>query len=159
MRAGAGSSSVLEAADTSRGYARAVSVTLEDLARLRRVRDRMDRDYAQPLDVPGLARAALMSTAHFSRQFREAYGETPYSYLMTRRIERAKALLRRGDVSVTDACVAVGCSSLGSFSAKFSEVVGMNPSEYRDADHRSLLAIPSCEVRVLTRPRRAGQRS
>lgn len=136
-----------------------MTVTLEDLARLRRVRDRMDRDYAQPLDVPGLARSALMSTAHFSRQFREAYGETPYSYLMTRRIERAKALLRRGDVSMTDACVAVGCSSLGSFSAKFSEVVGMSPSEYRAADHRSLLAIPSCEARVLTRPRRAGQRS
>lgn len=159
MRAGAGSSSVLEAADAARGYARAVAVTLEDLARLRRVRDRMDRDYAQPLDVVGLARSALMSTAHFSRQFREAYGETPYSYLMTRRIERAKALLRQGDVSVTDACIAVGCSSVGSFSAKFSEVVGMSPSTYRAADHRSLHPIPSCVARVLTRPRRTRQRS
>jgi transcriptional regulator GlxA family with amidase domain len=146
-------------ADAPRGYARAVSVTLADLARLRRVRDRMDRDHAQPLDVPGLARSALMSTAHFSRQFREAYGETPYSYLMTRRIERAKALLRRGDVSVTDACIAVGCSSLGSFSATFSEVVGMSPSEYRATDHRLLDTLPSCEARVLTRPRRARHRT
>ena len=101
---------------------------LDELRRLRRARDRMDREYAQPLDVPALARTALMSTAHFSRRFREAYGETPYSYLMTRRIERAAALLRRGDVSVTEACFAVGCTSLGSFSARFTEIVGETPA-------------------------------
>src|SRR5205807_7987583 len=93
-------------------------VNPEDPAHLRRARDLMDREYARPLDVPAMARAALMSPAHFSRQFRAAYGETPYSYLMTRRIERAKALLRRGDMSVTDVCIAVGCTSLGSFSAR-----------------------------------------
>jgi AraC-like DNA-binding protein len=100
---------------------------LDELRHLRRARDRMDREYAQPLDVAALARTALMSTAHFSRRFREAYGETPYSYLMTRRIERATALLRRGDMSVTDACFAVGCTSLGSFSARFTQVVGETP--------------------------------
>ena len=101
---------------------------LDELRHLRRARDRMDREYASPLDVPELARTALMSTAHFSRQFREAYGETPYSYLMTRRIERATALLRRGDMSVTEACFAVGCTSLGSFSARFTQVLGETPS-------------------------------
>src|SRR6266511_834272 len=103
-------------------------VTLEDLVRLRRARDLMDRDYAKPLDVPALARVALMSPGHFSRSFRAAYGETPYSYLMTRRIERAKALLRRGDLTVPEVCFAVGCTSLGSFSARFTELVGERPS-------------------------------
>ena len=108
---------------------------LDDLVRLRRARDRIDRDYAEPLDVPALAREALMSAGHFSRSFREEYGETPYAYLMTRRIERAKALLRRGDLSVTEVCVAVGCTSLGSFSSRFSELVGESPSAYRARDH------------------------
>src|SRR6201995_1496228 len=108
---------------------------LADLARLRRARDLMDREYASPLDVAALARTALMSTAHFSRQFRAAYGETPYAYLMTRRIERAKALLRQGDLSVTEVCLAVGCTSLGSFSARFSALVGESPSAYRQRNH------------------------
>ena len=105
---------------------------IADLAHLRRARDLMDRDYAEPLDVPAMARAALMSPAHFSRKFRAAYGETPYAYLMTRRIERAKALLRQG-MSVTDTCIAVGCTSLGSFSSRFTEIVGETPSQYRRA--------------------------
>src|SRR4051794_32175719 len=117
---------------------------LADLAHLRRARDLMDRDYAKPLDVPAMARTALMSPAHFSRQFRAAYGETPYSYLMTRRIERAKALLRRGDMSVTDVCFAVGCTSLGSFSARFTELVGESPSSYRNRDHSSTAQVPGC---------------
>ncbi len=125
---------------------------LENLAHLRRARDLMDREYARPLDVAALARAALMSTAHFSRQFREAYGETPYAYLMTRRIERAKALLRRGDMSVTDACMAVGCSSLGSFSTRFTELVGETPTAYRARDHSALASVPGCVARDLTRP-------
>src|ERR1700712_2093949 len=107
----------------------------EDLGHLRRARDFMDREYARPLDVPSMARAALMSPAHFSRLFKATYGETPYTYLLTRRIERAKALLRRGDVSVTDACLMVGCTSLGSFSARFTEIVGESPSAYRARDH------------------------
>ena len=127
---------------------------LADLAHLRRARDLMDREYAQPLDVPAMARAAVMSPAHFARRFRAAYGETPYSYLMTRRIERAKALLRQG-ASVTDACIAVGCTSLGSFSARFTEVVGMTPSQYRARDHRGLEAVPPCVSKAATRPRRA----
>lgn len=114
----------------------------------------MDREYAQPLDVAALSRTALMSSAHFSRRFREAYSETPYSYLMTRRIERAKALLRGGD-SVTDACFAVGCTSLGSFSAKFTEIVGETPSAYRARSHEALKVVPGCQTMVLTRPRRA----
>jgi len=126
---------------------------LANLAHLRRARDLMDRDYAQPLDVPAMARAALMSPAHFSRRFRAAYGETPYSYLMTRRIERAKALLRRG-MSVTDTCVAVGCTSLGPFSARFSEIIGQSPSQYRARDHRNLEVVPSCVSMIATRPRR-----
>jgi AraC-like DNA-binding protein len=126
---------------------------LADLAHLRRARDLMDREYAQPLDVPAMARAALMSPAHFSRKFRAAYGETPYSYLMTRRIERAKALLREG-MSVTDACMAVGCTSLGSFSSRFTEVVGETPSQYRAHDHRDLNRAPPCVTKVATRPRR-----
>jgi AraC-like DNA-binding protein len=131
---------------------------LDELRRLRRARDRMDREYAQPLDVPALARTALMSTAHFSRRFREAYGETPYAYLMTRRIERAAALLRRGDMSVTDACFAVGCTSLGSFSARFTQVAGETPSAYRARDHRELEVVPGCQAMLLTRPRRPSER-
>jgi AraC-like DNA-binding protein len=131
---------------------------LDELRLLRRARDRMDREYAEPLDVPALARTALMSTAHFSRCFREAYGETPHSYLMTRRIERAGALLRRGDMSVTEACFAVGCTSLGSFSARFTQVVGETPSAYRARDHSELEAVPGCQAMVLMRPRRPARR-
>ncbi len=127
---------------------------LDELRRLRRARNRMDRDYADPLDVPALARTAIMSTGHFSRRFREAYGETPYAYLMTRRIERAAALLRRGDLSVTDVCFAVGCTSLGSFSSRFTELVGQTPSAYRAADHDDLRLLAGCQAMVLTRPRR-----
>jgi AraC-like DNA-binding protein len=127
---------------------------LADLARLRRARDLMDREYARPLDVAELARTALMSPAHFSRQFRAAYGETPYAYLMTRRIERAKALLRRGELSVTEVCLAVGCTSLGSFSARFTQVVGETPTAYRARDHGELVSVPGCIARELTRPGR-----
>ncbi len=125
---------------------------LRDLARLRRVRDRIDREYAKPLDVEALARGVHMSAGHLSRQFRLAYGESPYSYLMTRRIERAMALLRRGDLSVTEVCFAVGCQSLGTFSTRFTELVGMPPSVYRRraADHAA--GIPSCVVRHVARP-------
>ena len=126
---------------------------LADLAHLRRARDLMDREYARPLDVPAMARVALMSPGHFSREFRAAYGETPYSYLMTRRIERAKALLRQG-MSVTDTCFAVGCTSLGSFSSRFSEIVGQTPSGYRARDHSDLEAVSACVSKVGTRPRR-----
>jgi AraC-like DNA-binding protein len=126
---------------------------MADLAHLRRARDRIDRDYAQPLDVSAMARTALMSPAHFSRKFRAAYGETPYSYLMTRRMERAKAFLRQG-MSVTETCVAVGCTSLGSFSSRFTEIVGETPSQYRGQDHRHIEVIPSCVSMVVTRPRR-----
>jgi AraC-like DNA-binding protein len=131
-------------------------VTPEDLAELvhlRRARDLMDREYTRPLDVPTMAQAALMSPAHFSRRFKATYGETPYSYLMTVRIERAQTLLRQG-MSVTDACMAVGATSLGSFSAKFTEVVGETPSQYRARDHGDLVLLPDCIVRVATRPRR-----
>jgi AraC-like DNA-binding protein len=127
---------------------------LSNLAHLRRARDLMDREYASRLDVATLARAALMSRAHFSRQFRTAYGETPYSYLMTRRIERAQALLRRGDMSVTEACLAVGCTSLGSFSARFTQLVGETPTRYRARDHSALAGVPSCVAREFTRPTR-----
>jgi len=113
----------------------------------------MDRDYAQPLDVPAMARTALMSPAHFSRKFRAAYGETPYSYLMTRRIERAKAFLREG-MSVTDTCMMVGCTSLGSFSSRFTEIVGETPSQYRARDHRDRQLVPSCVSKIATRPQR-----
>ncbi len=137
----------------SRDYAGIVTPEeLANLAYLRRARDLMDREYARPLDVAALARAALMSSAHFSRQFRAAYGETPYAYLMTRRIERAKALLRRGELSVTEVCMAVGCSSLGSFSARFTELVGETPTAYRARDHRALASVPGCLARDLTRP-------
>ncbi len=125
---------------------------LANLAHLRRSRDLMDREYARPLDVATLARAALMSTAHFSRQFRATYGETPYAYLMTRRIERAKALLRRGEMSVTEVCVAVGCTSLGSFSARFTQLVGQTPTAYRARDHSALASVPGCVAKDLTRP-------
>jgi AraC-like DNA-binding protein len=127
-------------------------VTLEDLVRLRRARDVINRDYAEPLDVPALARVALMSPGHFSRSFRAAFGETPYSYLMTRRIERAKALLRRGDMTVTEVCFAVGCTSLGSFSSRFTELVGESPSAYRARDHHEAAAIPSCYAKKYSRP-------
>ncbi|MER5870324.1 helix-turn-helix transcriptional regulator [Streptomyces sp. NPDC002044] len=125
---------------------------LSDLARLRRVRDRIDREYAQPLDVEALARGANMSAGHLSRQFRQAYGESPYSYLMTRRIERAMALLRRGDLSVTEVCFEVGCSSLGTFSTRFSELVGMPPSVYRSRAAGGVEGIPSCVAKQVTRP-------
>lgn len=131
---------------------------LANLAHLRRARDLMDREYARPLDVAELARAALMSIAHFSRQFRAAYGETPYAYLMTRRIERAKALLRLGDLSVTEVCMAVGLSSLGSFSARFTQLTGETPTAYRARDHRALASVPGCVARDITRPRREPSR-
>jgi transcriptional regulator GlxA family with amidase domain len=129
----------------------------DDLVRLRRARDMMDRDFAEPLDVPALARQALMSPGHFSRSFRAAFGETPYSHLMTRRIERAKALLRRGDLTVTDVCFAVGCTSLGSFSSRFTELVGETPSAYRARTHDEGAAIPACFAKMLTRPVRNGE--
>ena len=131
-----------------------MSEELANLAHLRRARDLIDLDYARPLEVAVLARAALMSSAHFSRQFRAAYGETPYAYLMTRRIERAKALLRLGEMSVTEVCIAVGCSSLGSFSARFTEIVGETPTAYRARDHGALASVPGCIAKDLTRPSR-----
>jgi AraC-like DNA-binding protein len=125
---------------------------LRDLARLRRVRDRMDREYAQPLDVEALARGVYMSAGHLSRQFKLAYGESPYSYLMTRRIERAMALLDRGDLSVTEVCFQVGCSSLGTFSTRFTELVGMAPSSYRRDAARATAGIPPCVAKQVSRP-------
>ena len=125
---------------------------LRDLARLRRVRDRIDREYAQPLDVEALARGAHMSAGHFSRQFRLAYGESPYGYVMTRRIERAMALLRRGDLSVTEVCFAVGCSSLGTFSTRFTELVGVPPSTYRRHAAGATAGMPSCVAKQVTKP-------
>jgi len=125
---------------------------LSDLAWLRRVRDRIDREYAQPLDVEALARGAHMSAGHLSREFRRAYGESPYSYLMTRRIERAMALLRRGDLSVTEVCFEVGCASLGTFSTRFTELVGMPPSVYRDRARDGSAELPACVARQVTRP-------
>jgi AraC-like DNA-binding protein len=126
---------------------------LRDLALLRRVRDRIDREYAEPLDVEALARGAHMSAGHLSRQFKLAFGESPYSYLMTRRIERAMALLRRGDMSVTEVCFAVGCSSLGTFSTRFTELVGVPPSVYRrEVAARATAGMPSCVAKQVTRP-------
>jgi AraC-like DNA-binding protein len=125
---------------------------LRDLALLRRVRDRIDRDYAQPLDVEALARDAHMSAGHLSRQFRLAYGESPYSYVMTRRIERAMALLRRGDLSVTEVCFEVGCSSLGTFSTRFTELVGMPPSAYRRYEAGAMAGMPPCVAKQVTKP-------
>ncbi len=125
---------------------------LRDLAWLRRVRDRIDREYAQPLDVEALARGVNMSSGHLSREFRRAYGESPYSYLMTRRIERAMAFLRRGDLSVTDVCFAVGCSSLGTFSTRFTELVGVPPSVYRREAAQATAGMPACVAKQVTRP-------
>lgn len=129
---------------------------VDELRRLRRARDRMDREYAEPLDVPALARTALMSPAHFSRRFREAYAETPYSYLMTRRVERAAVLLREGRLSVTEVCFAVGCTSLGSFSSRFTALVGETPSAYRARGHDELRGISPCHAMVVTRPRKTS---
>jgi AraC-like DNA-binding protein len=126
--------------------------SIDDLTRLRRVRDRIDREYAKPLNVEALAAGVHMSSGHLSRQFRAAYGESPYSYLMTRRIERAMALLRRGDLSVTEVCFEVGCSSLGTFSSRFSELVGTSPSEYRREEGEALAGMPSCLARSVSRP-------
>src|SRR5918998_3458829 len=125
---------------------------LRDLARLRRVRDRIDREYAQPLDVEALARGAAMSAGHLSREFKRAYGESPYSYVMTRRIERAMALLRRGDLSVTEVCFEVGCSSLGTFSSRFTELVGVPPSVYRRHAARATAGMPPCVAKQVTKP-------
>ena len=125
---------------------------LRDLALLRRVRDRIDREYARPLDVEALARGVHMSAGHLSRQFKAAYGEPPYSYLMTRRIERAMALLRRGDLSVTEVCFTVGCSSLGTFTTRFSELVGVSPGAYRQQQLDAAAGIPSCVEKQVTRP-------
>jgi AraC-like DNA-binding protein len=132
---------------------------LNDLALLRRVKDRIDRDYAQPLDVEALARDVHMSAGHLSRQFRLAYGESPYSYLMTRRIERAMALLRRGDMSVTEVCFEVGSSSLGTFSTRFTELVGMPPSVYRQEAAGDMAGVPACITKQVTRPIRRPKRS
>jgi AraC-like DNA-binding protein len=131
---------------------RAAAQHLRDLALLRRVRDRIDREYAQPLDVEALARGVNMSAGHLSRQFRLAFGESPYSYLMTRRVERAMALLRRGDLSVTDICFEVGCSSLGTFSTRFTELVGMPPSSYRRLEAGAMAGTPPCVAKQVTRP-------
>jgi AraC-like DNA-binding protein len=129
---------------------------ITDLAHLRRARDFIDRNFASPLDVPAMAGVASMSPSHFARRFRAVYGETPYSYLMTRRMERAKAFLRQG-MSVTDTCIAVGCTSLGSFSTRFNEIVGETPSGYRSRDHHGVEALPSCVSKVALRPRRLLQ--
>jgi AraC-like DNA-binding protein len=138
--------------------ARAEDTRLEDLARLRRVRDRIDREYAKPLNVQALAAGVHMSSGHLSRQFRESFGESPYSYLMTRRIERAMALLRRGDLNVTEVCFEVGCSSLGTFSTRFAELVGMSPSEYRREEAGAVEGMDSCVAKVVTRPIRERAR-
>ena len=130
---------------------------IAELAHLRRARDLLDREYARPLDVPGMAREALMSASHFSRCFRDAYGETPYAYPQTRRVERAMALLRRGDLSVTDVCLAVGFTSLGSFSSTFTRLVGEPPSAYRARDHTRMAPVPPCVARAWTRPSRNGE--
>ncbi len=129
-------------------------MTPEEAAHLRRAKDLVDRSYAQPLDVAALARHAHVSPAHFSRRFKEAFGETPYSWLMTRRVERAMSLLRLGEESVTEVCMEVGCTSLGSFSSRFTELVGMTPREYQRADHSDLIGVPGCVVKQVTRPRR-----
>ena len=136
-----------------RGWVSAAPQSPQILAHLRRARDLIDRAYAEPLDVPTMAARAYMSPAHFSREFKLAYGETPYAYLMTRRVERAMALLRAGS-SVTDACMAVGATSLGSFSSTFSALVGESPSAYRARPHDAVEAMPTCIARLLTRPTR-----
>jgi AraC-like DNA-binding protein len=137
---------------TAMSGAPATEQHLRDLATLRRVRDRIDREYAQPLNVEALASDAHMSAGHFSRSFRQAYGESPYGYVMTRRIERAMALLRRGDLSVTDVCFEVGCSSLGTFSTRFTELVGVAPSAYRRLQADATAGMPSCVAKQVTRP-------
>ena len=137
----------------SRVTSRATSAQrLRDLVRLRRVRDRIDREYAQPLDVEALARGVHMSAGHLSREFRLVYGESPYAYLITRRIERAMALLRRGDLNVTEVCFAVGCSSLGTFSSRFTELVGVPPSVYRRDAARATAGMPPCVAKQVTKP-------
>ncbi|MEV4383357.1 helix-turn-helix transcriptional regulator [Streptosporangium sp. NPDC049644] len=143
------------------GWGRALTAAqgLKDLARLRRVRDRIDREYAQPLNVEALAHGVHMSAGHLSRQFKLAYGESPYSYLMTRRIERAMALLRRGDLSVTEVCFTVGCSSLGTFSTRFTELVGMPPSVYQRRVAGAAAGMPSCLAKQVTRPVRNREAS
>jgi AraC-like DNA-binding protein len=133
------------------------TVDCGDLAHLRRARDLLDREYASPLNIPAMARVALMSPWHFSRRFREAYGETPYGYLQTRRVERAMALLRRGELSVTDVCMTVGFTSLGSFSSTFTKLVGEPPSVYRARDHSRLAPVPPCVTRAWTRPSKNGE--
>ena len=150
---------VLKVPSDEQPTAKQISVTLRLLPRssaiarsMRRVRDRIDREYAQPLDVEALARGAHMSAGHLSREFRLAYGESPYSYLMTRRVERAMALLRRGDLGVTEVCFAVGCSSLGTFSTRFTELVGMPPSTYRRLAARATAGMPPCVAKQVTRP-------
>ena len=132
-----------------------MGANLDELRRLRRARDQMDREYPRPLNVAALARTASMSPAHFSRRFGEAYSESPYSYLMTRRVERAKALLRRGDLSVTEVCCEVGWTSLGSFSTRFTQLVGESPSSYQARSHDGLRVVSPCQIMVLTRPRKA----
>lgn len=132
-------------------------VDSDDLAHLRRARDLLDREYAKPLNVPLMARTALMSPSHFARRFRHVYGETPYGYLQTRRVERAMALLRRGDLSVTDVCMTVGFTSLGSFSSTFTRLVGEPPSAYRARDHSLIAPVPPCVARAWTRPGRNGE--
>ena len=128
------------------------SQRLRDLARLRRVKDRIDREYAHPLDVEALARGAHLSAGHLSREFKKAFGESPYSYLMTRRIERAMTLLRKGDRTVTEVCFAVGCQSLGTFSTRFTELVGVSPSVYRQESGSATAGMPSCVAKQVTRP-------
>lgn len=150
---------VREDAEVSPNHSTSQEQRLRTLAALRRVRDRMDREYAQPLDVEALARGVHMSAGHLSREFRSAYGESPYGYLMTRRIERAMALLRRGDLSVTEVCFEVGCSSLGTFSTRFTELVGMSPSAYRRQAADGAAGIPSCLEKQVTRPLRNRESS
>lgn len=137
-------------------YSEALAAEVAELVRLRRARDLMDREFERPLDVASIARKAFMSQAHFSRRFRKAYGESPHAYLMTRRIERAMALLRRGDLSVTEVCMAVGSTSLGSFSANFTRLVGLSPRDYRAENHTEDRVVPACIQKERTRPHRAG---
>ncbi len=132
---------------------------LRELVLMRQVRDRIDRDYAQPLDVEALARGVHISAGHLSRRFRAAFGESPYSYLMTRRIERAMLLLRRGDLSVTEVCFAVGCQSLGTFSTRFTELVGISPSAYKELAHGDGAGLPGCVVKQVMRPVREPVRN
>ncbi|MDO8121258.1 helix-turn-helix transcriptional regulator [Isoptericola sp. b490] len=152
MTAGGAGARAGGASDRAPTADRARAERLRDLARLRRVRDRIDRDYARPLDVEALARGVHLSAGHLSREFKRAYGESPYSYLMTRRIERAMALLRRGDLSVTEVCFAVGCQSLGTFSTRFSELVGMPPSVCRRRASDATAGLPTCVTKQVTRP-------